>query len=339
MGNIAKMANARFQTNGVDLLIDGLSAAGETAGDIRERLWQVAWARGYQDVVVPIQVPDAKIEGFSVLTHQFSKQKTLVCVDDGEQLIGIIHDLESPPLGAKVRVLPLYGTSAHWTIKTLVSLGCGLNIRFDDNHVESAWVDRLKACLTQIREGEVAVRRQVEIDRRNIVFVTPPTPFRVEMEQADKEIRDRVTGGGYTDEEMKALARAKNNQAEADKVVARRNQRLIEAYREEVVTFRAQIPELRAAFDKKMEKYSEFRNQIDRCNAVDGTSRAITDATLRATQQLKTIEQAALNIHAPDIDRVEENPRRSYTEIIQTCDLLFELLPKRLQKPAATGAH
>ncbi len=76
-------------------------------------------------------------------------------------------------MGAKVRLQPLYGTSAHWSVKTLGTLGCGLTIRFDDDHVESQWVDRLKACLHEIREGEVAVRRQIEIDRRNIVFVLP----------------------------------------------------------------------------------------------------------------------------------------------------------------------
>jgi len=332
------MANARFQTNGVDLLIDGLSAAGETPGDIRERLWQVAWARGYQDVVVPIQVPDVKIEGFCVLTQQFSKRRAMVCVDDGEQLIGIVDDLETPALGSKVRVLPLYGTSSHWTSKTLASLGCGLSIRFDDDHPESGWVDRLKACLQAIRENELGVRRQIDVDRRNIVFVLPPQPFRVEMEKADKEIRDRVTGGGYTEDELKALAKAKNNQSEADKVVARRNQRLIDAYREEVVSFRAQIPELRAEYDKKMDEYSEYRQQVDRCNEVDGASRAITDATLEATRRLDQIEQAVLNVRATDLDRVEENPRRYVSEIIQTVDLLFELLPKRLQKPAASSA-
>jgi hypothetical protein len=338
MGTIATMANARFQTNGVDLLLDGLAAAGETPGAVRERLWRVAWARGYQDVVVPIQVPDVKIEGFCVLTHQFSARKTLVCIDDGEQLIGIVDDVESPSLGAKVRVLPLYGTAAHWTVKTLASIGCGLTIRFDDEHVESAWIARLKACLATIRDGEVAVRRQIDIDRRDIVFVTPPAPFRVEMEQADKEIRDRVTGGGYTEDETKALARAKNNQAEADKVVARRKQRLIDAYRGEVTAFRDRIPELRAAYDKKMEAYSAFRDQIDRCNAVDTASRATTDATLRANQQLDAIEQADLNIYAPAVERIENDPRRNADEIIQTIDLLFELLPKRLRKPAATGA-
>jgi hypothetical protein len=333
------MANARFQSNGVDHIIDGLLAAGETAGDIRERLWQVAWARGYQDVVVPIPVPDVKIEGFCVLSHQFSQHRTLVCVDDGEQLIGLVDDMEPPPMGAKVRMQPLYGTSAHWSVKTLATLGCGLQIRFDDEHVESNWIDRLKACLHTIREGEIAVRRQIEIDRRNIVFVLPPTPFRVEMEKADKEIRDRVTSGGYTDEEARALARAKNNQAEADKVVAARNKRLVDAYRVEVMNFRAQIPELRAEFDKKMEAYAEFRKHIDRCNETDGASRAITDATLRATAQLETIEGAVLNVRPVDLGRIEENPRRYHTELIQTIDLLFELLPKRLQKQtAATGA-
>jgi hypothetical protein len=334
------MANPRFQTNGVDLLIDGLLAAGEIAGDIRERLWQVAWARGYQDVVVPIPVPDVKIEGFCVLAQQFSAHRTLVCIDDGEQLIGLVDDLEAPSMGAKVRMQPLYGTSAHWGFKTLATLGCGLQIRFDDDHAESQWIDRLKNCLQQIREGETAVRRQIEIDRRNIVFVLPPTPFRVEMEKADKEIRDRVTGGGYTEDESRALARAKGNQAEADKVVAARNKRLVDAYRQATMDFRAQIPELRAEFDKKMEAYAEFRKQIDRCNETDGSSRSITDATLRATQQLDTIEAAVLNVRPIDLGRIEENPRRYFSELIQTVDLLFELLPKRLQKPAAaTGAH
>jgi hypothetical protein len=331
------MANPRFQSNGVDLLIDGLLAAGETAGDIRERLWQVAWARGYQDVVVPIPVPDVKIEGYCVLAHQFSARRTMVCVDDGEQLVGLVDELDAPPMGAKVRMQPLYGTSARWGFKVLATLGCGLSIRFDDDHVESGWVDRLRNCLQEVREGEVAVRRQIEIDRRNIEFVLPPAPFRVEMEKADKDIRDRVTGGGYTDEEAKALGRAKTPDAIA-KVIAVRDKRLVDAYRLEVTAFRAQIPELRADYDKRMEAYAEFRKQIDRCNETDGASRSITDASLRATQQLEAIEQAVLNVRAVDLNRIEENPRRYFAEIIQTTDLLFVLLPKKLQKPAATGA-
>ncbi len=332
------MATARFQSNGVDLLIDGLLAAGETAGDIRERLWQVAWARGYQDVLVPLPVPDVQLQGFCVLTQEFSPARTMVVIDDGEELVGLVDKIEPPPLGAKVRLLPMYGVTAAWTTKTLSTLGCGLSIRFDEDHAEPGWVDRLKACLHSIREIEVGVRRQIEIDRRNIVFVLPPTPFRVEMEAADKEIRERVTGGGYTEDEMKALNRAGKNQDAVDKVVAARNKRLVDAYRAETIEFRARIPELRAEFDKKMEAYAEFRQHIDRCNETDSGSRSVTDATLRATQQLEQIEQAVLNIRAVDLGRIEENPRRHLNEILQTVDLLYEMLPKRLQKPAATGA-
>jgi len=332
------MANARFQSNGVDLIIDGLLAAGDTAGDIRERLWQVAWARGYQDILVPIPVPDVKIEGFCVLSHQFSKRHTLAVIDDGEQLVGLVDEFDPPPLGAKIRMQPLYGTSAHWGFRVLSTLGCGLSVRFDDDHVDSSWIDRMKACLQTIREGEVALRRQIEIDRGHIEFVLPPTPFRVEMERADKEIRERVTGSGYTDDEAKALARAKNNPDQVAKVIAARDKRLVDAYRVETMDFRARIPELRAEFDKKMEAYAAFRTAIDRCNETDGASRSVTDATLRATQQLDTIEAAVLNVKGTDLNGIEENPRRHFSEIIQTIDMLFELLPKKLQKPATSGA-
>ena len=95
------MASARFQTNGVDLLIDGLLAAGETAGDIRERLWQVAWARGYQDVVVPLPVPDVKIEGFCVLTQEFSPQRTMVRDRRRRAAHRSVDKIEAPPLGVE----------------------------------------------------------------------------------------------------------------------------------------------------------------------------------------------------------------------------------------------
>jgi hypothetical protein len=88
-----------------------------------------------------------------------------------------------------------------------------------------------------------------------------------------------------------------------------------------------------------MDAYNEYRNAVDRCNEVDGASRSVTEGSLRATHQLEMIEQATLNVRTSGLERIEENPRRSYPEIIQTVDLLFELLPKRLQKAAASGAR
>jgi hypothetical protein len=332
------MSNARYQSNGVDALIDSLSAAGETPGDIRDHLWQAAWARGYQDIVIPLPMPDTKIEGFVVLERSYSRKITLVCIDDGERLIGLIAELPEVALGSKVRVVPLYGASMAWNMRVLASLGCGLSIRFDENERgDTQWVDRLRNALAKVREVESAVRRQIEQDRRHITFVTPPQPFRTEMELADKELRERVLAGGYTEDEKKMLARAKSQDA-VNKVVAIRDKRLVAAYRAEVTRFREQIPELRAAYDRKMEAYAEFRKAIDMCNDVDAASRSITDASLKATEMLAAIETAVLNVRANGLDRIEENPKGNFHELISTIDLLFELLPKRLQRSAAPAA-
>ena len=332
------MSNARFQSNGVDALIDSLQVAGETPGDIRDHLWQAAWARGYQDIVIPLPMPDTKIEGFVVLERTYSKKTTLVCIDDGERLIGIIAELQEVALGSKVRVVPLYGASMQWSMRVLASLGCGLSIRFDENErADTQWIDRLRTCLVKVREIESGVRRQIELDRRHITFVTPPKPFRTEMEEADKALRDSVLAGGYTEEEKRMLAKAKSQDA-MNKVIAIRNKRLVDAYRAEVVRFREQIPELRAEYDRKMEAYAEFRKAIDMCNEVDAASRSITDASLKATEMLTTIETAVLNVKANGLDRVEENPKGNFHELVSTIDLLFELLPKRLQRSAAPAA-
>jgi hypothetical protein len=332
------MSNARYQSNGVDALIEALQAAGETPGDIRDHLWQAAWARGYQEIVIPLPMPETKIEGFVVLERQYSPKVTVVCVDDGEHLIGIVAEFPQVALGAKVRIVPLYGISMMWSMRVLATLGCGLQIRFDENErVETAWVDRLRNCLVAIRETEAAVRRQIEIDRRRIQFVTPPQPFRAEMEAADKELRERVLAGGYTEDEKRMLAKAKTQDA-MQKVVAIRNKRLVEAYRAEVARFREQIPELRVAYDRKMDEYAEFRKAIDLCNDVDAASRSVTEASLKASEMLAVIETAVLNVKAVGLDRIEENPKGNFHEIVTTIDLLFELLPKRLQRSAAPAA-
>ncbi len=328
------MSNARFQSNGVDLLIDALQAAGESPGDARDHLWQAVWSRGYQDVVIPLPMPDSKIEGFVVAERRYSAKHTLVCVDDGEHLIGIFDEFPEVALGAKVRIVPLYGINVQWSMKVLATIGCGLQIRFDENErAETSWIDRLRNCLLKVRETEFAVRRQIELDRRRIVFVTAPRPFRTEMEAADKELRERVLAGGYTEEEKRLLGRARSHDA-MQKVVAIRNKRLVDAYRAEVVRFREQIPELRAAWDKKMEEYAEFRKHVDRCNEVDSASRSTTDASLKASEMLSIIETAVLNVRAVGLGRIEDNPKACFHEMVSTIELLFELLPKRLQRSA-----
>ena len=326
--------HGRFQSNGVDVLIDAVLTSGEEAGDTRDRLWQAVWARGYQDVLVPMPMPDTRIDGHVIYERSFKSGNTLVAIDDGERLIGVLGQIDLSPLGAKVRLVPLYGQSALWSIKVLAALGCGLQIRFDEPEgrvADVGWVDRLRNCLHAVREAEVAVRRRIDGERRTLQYVQGPRPFREQMEEADKALREQVLSSGYTDEESKALARAKSPDA-VQRLVAARNKRLVDLYRAEVVTFRARIPELRAAWDKEMDAYAAFRNSIDRFNNVDAASRAITESSLRCTQMLDAIEAATLNVHPTDLERIEADPRGHFQEIAATVELLFELVPKRIQR-------
>ena len=330
------MANARFQTNGVDALLDALLTAGEEPADTRDRIWQVVWARGYQDILVPVPTPDLKVEGHVVLARSYPSQIGLMCIDDGERLLGFVDYFEVPPLGARVRAIPLYGAASKWTAKVMLAIGCGLEIRFDEGEGrggDGAWVDRLRTALARVREIEVALRKRIEAQRREVTFVQGPEPFRTEMEKADKALRDAVLARGYTDDEKRALARVKKPE-DAQKIAAAAQKRMVDEYRAEVVTFRERIPELRADWDRRMAEYAEFRKQVDYFNAADAASRTITDQSLRCTQMLDPIESALLNVRATaDTLRIDEDPRGSFAEIKATIELLFELLPKRLKRP------
>lgn len=334
---------ARYQTNGIDIIIDALVAANDNIGDLRERLWQVTWSRSYQDILVPLPVPDIKIEGHVVFARQMESGKAVVLVDTGEELAGIVDTLEVPPMGARARLVPVYGMSGKWVLRVNGHIGCGLSIRFDEapnaggSAPDSNWIDRMRACLSQIRENEVRVRKAIEAERRTLPFIESQPSFRSEMEKMDKELRQMVLAEQYTDEERRQLAKAKTPQ-QAQAIIASRNKRLVDRYREEVLTVRAKIPEMRAEYDKKMESYAGFRTAIDRLNNTDSSSRAITDASLRATKQLDAIESASFSIRASGLSEMEENPRAHFGEIINTLDLLFELVPPRLQRLAQSNA-
>jgi hypothetical protein len=95
---------------------------------------------------------------------------------------------------------------------------------------------------------------------------------------------------------------------------------------------------MRAAYDKEMDKYAAYRNHVDRLNEADATSRTITDTSQRLTGMLDTIEAAMLKVRPTGLGRIEENPRGAFPEITQTIDLLYDLVPKRIQQQRAAAA-
>ena len=340
MRNSWLVATARFQSNGVDALIDAIVKHQERPEDARDRIWQVAWARGYQDVLIALPVPDTKIEGHVVYSREFPSGRGLVVVDTGEQAVGFYDWIEAPPAGSRVRLLPNLGQKSEWSLKASAIVGCGLVIRFDEaapmRVVGASWVDRLRGCLASIRDAELAVRKRIEQERGALVFVQEPPSFRSEMEEADKALRERVLQSGYTEEEKRQVAKIKS-QVEMAAFVAARNKRLVDLYRVEVVTFREQIPELRAAWDKRYDAYVNFRQAINHFNEVDERSRSITETVLRTMALLDPIEAAVLNVRADALEEVEENARARFGEIVSTIELLYELVPKRLQQVASAS--
>jgi len=334
------VANPKFQSNGVDAVIDDIVKHQEGPEDARERLWQVAWARGYQDVFAATPIPDTKIDGHVIYSREFPSGRGLVCVDTGEQAVAFYDWIDVPPPASRVRVTPLFGQRAQWSLKASAIVGCGLSVRFDVSapamRVAPSWVDRLRACLQSVREGEQAVRNRIQQERNALKFITEPPAFRSEMEEADKALRERVLQSGYTEEEKQQVAKIKTQEA-MQAFVAARNKRLVDLYRVEVVKFREQIPELRAAWDKRYEEYVAFRQAINHFNEVDERSRSITETSVRSSALLDPIESACLNVSADALEEVEANARARFGELVATIDLLYELVPKRLQKVASAS--
>lgn len=334
------MANPKFQSNGVDTVIDDIVKHQEQPEDAREKLWQVAWQRGYQDVFAATPVPDSKIDGHVLYSREFPSGRGLVAVDTGEQAVAFYDWIDVPPPGSRVRVTPNFGQRSDWVLKASAIIGCGLTVRFDEAapamRVAPSWVDRLRACLQAVREGEQAVRNRIQQERNALKFINEPPSFRSEMEEADKTLRERVLQSGYTEDEKKQVAKIKTQEA-MQAFVAARNKRLVDLYRVEVVKFREKIPELRAEWDKRYEEYVAFRQAINHFNEVDERSRSITETSIRSSALLDPIEAACLNVRADALEEVEANARARFGELVATIDLLYELVPKRLQKVASAS--
>lgn len=337
------MAIARYQSNGIDNLIDAIVAAGDKPGDARERAWQAAWTRGYQEVSSMLPSAEAEVRGWVVFAREISGGRTAILVDDLERVIAFCDVFEPVTVGARVRVTAVHNVpGSQWSLKVLAMLGCGLSVRLDEapgnvRGIDSTWIDRLRACLQEVRNAEVAVRKRIEQERGRVKFATAPTPFRQEMEEADKALRERVLSTPYTEDEKKYIARVKRPE-EMQAFASARNKRLVDLYRAEVVKFRARIPEFRADFDRRMEEFAAFRQAIDHFNEVDAKSRTITETSLRASSMLDAIAKGVLNVRAADLDEIEANPRARFGEIVATIDLLYELIPRHVQKIVAPAS-
>src|SRR5580658_3712640 len=264
------MLDVKFLDRGVQVILDSIARRREDPGKTKDSLWKTAWARGYQDVLVPVHGPDTRYEGILCLAYRVGKL-TVVAVDTTERMLTVVEPFEDvPPVGSKVRLTALFlGERETWVIKTLQTMGCGITLRFGDDVGkkqlgDAGWGDVLRAALTQGRAAENQLTMKLNAERIALPHVDVEPEFKDQIVKLDGEMRARISSAPLTPDEEREKSKLRT-QDQANAFFQRHKAKLAEQYRLESLEFRAKtIPELRAAYDKRQARNAEVQVEIDR---------------------------------------------------------------------------
>jgi hypothetical protein len=324
--------HARFVGSGVQPLVDAVKAAGADPGDLRSVVWQATWARGYEDVVAPAPAIRLKEEGFVVFARSFAPRRYATIIDTGHALWALVARGVMPPLGARVRIVPtIVQHEIEWDVTVLETLGLGLIIRFGAKAGETGdWIDKLRDALTRIADAEVERRKAIVIERRALVTIEPVKPFRDELDALQETLRLRVdaeTAG--TPEERAAYERGNEKQRKA--IVEECKARRLRRYNEEIAKLRERIPELAAAYEKRLGSNSASRAAVAELEDTASRSRGVTERVSTVEHHLAAIDAAGLLVSA-DNEALDALGAADFGELSRTVELLYDLIPRRAQK-------
>jgi hypothetical protein len=321
----------KFQDHGVHLILDDIARHREKPGNTYDALWKTAWARGYQDVLVPVHGSDTRYEGYLLVAYELPSGRTVIAVDTSERMLAVVDTFESlPNPGAKVRLTAIFaGEAEKWIVKTIAAIGCGLSLRFDTDGQKRVgdigWPDKLRDALARARKAENGVTNQLNMQRMAIPPVEPEPPFKDQMMKLDEEMRKRISATPLTPDEEREKTKLRT-QEQANAFFEKRKAKLAEQYRLESLQFRERsIPELRAEYDKRKERNDKLQAEIDRISKLLGENLGNVELGSQAAKMIEKIEAAALPISVGDMNPVLEDPQGHFKEIIETIVLLFEI--------------
>ena len=324
------MHEVKFLDRGVQVILDNIARRRENPGKTKDALWKVAWARGYQDVLVPVHGPDTRYEGILCLASKLDKL-TVVAIDTGERMLAVVEPFEEiPAVGSKVRLTALFlGERETWVLKTLSNMGCGLSLRFGDDVGNKqlgdvGWGDTLRAALTQARAAENQLTMRLNAERVGLPHIEPEPEFKEQIMKVDAEMRQRISSAPLTPEEEKEKSKLRT-QDQANAFFERRKAKLAEQYRVQSLEFRAKtIPELRAAYDKRKMEADAIQAEIDRVTKLLAENLANVELAGQAIKMIERIEEASLPISVGNMDPVKDDPGH-FKEIVETLSLLWEI--------------
>jgi hypothetical protein len=116
--------NARVVGSGVQPPVDAVRTMGVAPGDLSAVVWQVTWARGFEDVVVPAPTMRLKEEGFVVFARSLGPRCYATLIDTTHALWALIIRDEMPLTGSRVCLVPtLVKGELGWALSVLETLG------------------------------------------------------------------------------------------------------------------------------------------------------------------------------------------------------------------------
>jgi len=334
------MIDLRFRDHGVQLILDDIARHREKPELTKDALWKSAWARGYQDVLLPIHGSDTRYEGILCLAYQLASGRTVISVDTGERMLAVVDKFDAlPNPGAKVRLTAIFvGEAEQWTVKALASIGCGLSINFgadagDKRLGDVGWADMLREALAKVRALENGVTVQLNEQRIALPAIEPEPPFKDQIVKLDDDMRKRISSTPLTPDEEREKAKLRT-QEQATAFFEKRKAKLAEQYKAEALHFREKgIPELRAAYDKRKERADKIQVEIDRITKLLAENLANVELAGQTAKMIQKIEEACLPIVVGDMSAVIKDPKGRLKEMVETIALLFEIASTQKRLP------
>ena len=334
------MVDLKFRDHGVHLILDDIARKREQPGQTYDALWKATWARGYQDVLVPVHGSDTRYEGILCLAYQLTSGRTVIAVDTTERMLAVVDTFDALPApGAKVRLTAVFvGEAEKWIVKTLASIGCGLSIRFgmdpkDKHPADAGWPDKLREALARARRIENGLTSELNMQRMALPPIEVEPPFKDQMVKLDEEMRKRVLATPLTPEEEREKAKLRT-QEQANAFFEKHKAKIAELYRIEAMQFRETgIPALRAEYDKRKARADKIQAEIDRIGKLLSENLANVELGAQAAKMIEKIESAGLPIVVGDMNPVLEEPQARFKELIETIVLLFEIASTQRRVP------
>ena len=326
------MHEVKFLDRGVQLILDDIARKREAPGKTYDALWKSAWARGYQDVLVPVHGSDTRYEGTLCLAFKLPSARTVISLDTGERMLAVVEAFDDlPSAGSKVRLTAIFaGEAEKWVIKPIATVGCGLSLNFgadvgNKRLGDIAWGDTLRAALAQARAHENQVTNRLNQERMTLHAVQTEPPFKDQIVKLDEEMRKRIAAMPLSPEEEREKSKLRT-QEQANAFFERHKAKIAEMYRTEAAYFRDKtIPELRAAYDKRKAQNDIAQAEIDRVTKLLAENLANVELAGQAVKMIERIEEACLPIVVGDMSPIQGDPTGHFKEIVETIVQLYEV--------------